>query len=65
MTAHELTHAVTENESDLIYSGESGGINESMSDIFGAFCESVRVGTAAPTRHARWSATTSGRSATT
>src|SRR4030095_1816230 len=40
VTAHELTHAVTENESGLIYSGESGGINEAMSDIFGAVTES-------------------------
>jgi vibriolysin len=39
VTAHELTHAVTDYESDLIYSGESGGLNESMSDIFGAVCE--------------------------
>ncbi|MCX5747023.1 MAG: M4 family metallopeptidase [Proteobacteria bacterium] len=39
VTAHELTHAVTESESALIYSGESGGINEAMSDIFGAFVE--------------------------
>ncbi|RKH58287.1 peptidase [Corallococcus interemptor] len=39
VTAHELTHAVTENESDLTYSGESGGLNESLSDIFGAVCE--------------------------
>jgi len=39
VTAHELTHAVTDKESDLIYSGESGGLNESMSDIFGAVCE--------------------------
>ncbi|MBZ4418036.1 M4 family metallopeptidase [Myxococcus sp. RHSTA-1-4] len=39
VTAHELTHAVTDTESDLIYSGESGGLNESMSDIFGAVCE--------------------------
>jgi vibriolysin len=38
-TAHELTHALTEAESGLIYSGESGAINESMSDIFGAFVE--------------------------
>jgi vibriolysin len=30
---------VTENESGLIYSGESGGLNEAMSDIFGAFTE--------------------------
>jgi vibriolysin len=39
VTAHELTHAVTENESGLVYSGESGGINESLSDIFGTFTE--------------------------
>ncbi|WP_308809567.1 M4 family metallopeptidase [Archangium lansingense] len=39
VTAHELTHAVTDYESELIYSGESGGLNESMSDIFGAVCE--------------------------
>lgn len=39
VTAHELTHAVTENESNLVYSGESGGLNEAMSDIFGAFTE--------------------------
>lgn len=39
MTAHELTHAVTERESALIYSGESGGLNESISDAFGAFVE--------------------------
>jgi vibriolysin len=39
VTAHELTHAVTENESGLVYSGESGGLNEAMSDIFGAFTE--------------------------
>jgi vibriolysin len=30
---------VTENESALVYSGESGGLNEAMSDIFGAFTE--------------------------
>jgi vibriolysin len=39
VTAHELTHAVTEYESGLVYSGESGGMNEAMSDIFGAFVE--------------------------
>src|SRR6185503_7716997 len=42
VTAHELTHAVTENESGLVYSGESGGMNEAMSDIFGAFTEAWR-----------------------
>lgn len=32
---HELTHGVTEHSSGLNYSCEPGGINESMSDIFG------------------------------
>ncbi|HEU5055637.1 MAG TPA: M4 family metallopeptidase [Kofleriaceae bacterium] len=39
VAAHELTHAVTQNESNLTYSGESGGLNEAMSDIFGAGAE--------------------------
>ena len=42
VTTHELTHAVTEHESDLIYSGESGGLNEAMSDIFGASARATR-----------------------
>ena len=42
VTAHELTHAVTERTSNLIYSGESGGLNEAMSDIFGNTCEWYR-----------------------
>ncbi|MBK8845119.1 MAG: M4 family metallopeptidase [Bacteroidetes bacterium] len=32
---HELTHGVTGNSSNLIYSYESGALNESFSDIFG------------------------------
>jgi vibriolysin len=44
VTAHELTHAVTERTSNLIYSGESGGLNEAMSDIFGNVCEWYRDG---------------------
>ncbi len=44
VTAHELTHAVTENESNLVYSGEPGGINESLSDIFGTFVEAWQDG---------------------
>jgi vibriolysin len=39
VTAHELTHAVTERESGLIYQNESGALNEAFSDIFGAICE--------------------------
>jgi bacillolysin len=37
--AHELTHAVTERTSDLIYQNESGALNESLSDIFGTLVE--------------------------
>ena len=40
VTVHELTHAVTDSESDLVYSNESGALNEGMSDIFAAYCES-------------------------
>jgi Zn-dependent metalloprotease len=40
VTVHELTHAVTSSESNLTYSNESGALNEGMSDIFAAVCES-------------------------
>ena len=33
---HELTHGVTQHESGLIYEGQSGALNESISDCFGA-----------------------------
>lgn len=36
---HELTHAVTERTADLQYFGESGALNESISDIFGAMVD--------------------------
>lgn len=39
-TVHEVTHAVTDQESALTYSGESGALNESMSDILATVCES-------------------------
>jgi len=39
VTAHELTHAVTDRTSNLIYENESGALNEAMSDIFGATVE--------------------------
>ncbi|ATB32802.1 M4 family metallopeptidase [Melittangium boletus] len=44
VTVHELTHAVTEYESDLTYSYESGALNEGISDIFAAYCESWTKG---------------------
>ncbi|MGZ3459272.1 MAG: M4 family metallopeptidase, partial [Archangium sp.] len=39
VTAHEITHGVTQATSNLTYSGESGALNESMSDIMGNVCE--------------------------
>lgn len=33
--AHEMTHAVVEKTSDLVYENQSGALNESFSDIFG------------------------------
>lgn len=39
VVAHEFTHGMTEFSSGLIYSGESGGLNEAMSDIFGKAVE--------------------------
>ena len=44
VVAHELTHAVTENESGLIYANESGALNEANSDTFAAICESWKDG---------------------
>jgi Zn-dependent metalloprotease len=39
IAGHEMTHGVTASEADLTYSGESGGLNESTSDIFGNLVE--------------------------
>jgi Zn-dependent metalloprotease len=39
VAAHEMTHGVTSNTAGLNYSGESGGLNEATSDIFGASVE--------------------------
>jgi len=35
VAAHEVSHGFTENHSNLTYSGQSGGINESFSDMAG------------------------------
>jgi bacillolysin len=37
VVAHELTHGVTQHESNLFYFYQSGAINESFSDIWGEF----------------------------
>ncbi|MBN8469948.1 M4 family metallopeptidase [Corallococcus exiguus] len=44
VVGHELTHAVTDTSSELIYANESGALNEAMSDVFGAAIEAYRDG---------------------
>ncbi|MFF9398866.1 M4 family metallopeptidase [Streptomyces sp. NPDC014744] len=39
VAAHEMSHGVTANTAGLIYSGESGGLNEATSDIFATAVE--------------------------
>lgn len=39
VAAHEMSHGVTSNTAGLVYSGESGGLNEATSDIFAAAVE--------------------------
>jgi Zn-dependent metalloprotease len=39
VAGHEMTHGVTSNTAGLNYSGESGGLNEATSDIFGSAVE--------------------------
>ena len=37
--SHEITHGLTSYTADLVYSGESGALNEGFSDIFGNMVE--------------------------
>ncbi|GAB3827088.1 M4 family metallopeptidase [Dactylosporangium cerinum] len=39
VAGHEMSHGVTEALAGLVYSGESGGLNEATSDIFGSMVE--------------------------
>ncbi|MGO1070338.1 M4 family metallopeptidase [Lysobacter sp. CA199] len=39
VAGHEMTHGVTAKTAALAYSGDAGGLNESVSDIFGALVE--------------------------
>jgi len=39
VAGHEMTHGVTSRTANLVYSGESGGLNEATSDIFGTMVE--------------------------
>jgi Zn-dependent metalloprotease len=42
--AHELTHGLTQFTGQYVYSNESGGLNESMSDVFGSMFRQWRAG---------------------
>ena len=41
---HELTHGVTQYEANLVYSGQSGALNESVSDVFGIQVKQLALG---------------------
>jgi len=41
---HELTHGVTESTADLVYHGQPGALNESVSDVFGALVKQRTLG---------------------
>jgi Zn-dependent metalloprotease len=44
IAGHEMTHGVTQFSANLTYANESGALNESMSDVFGAMVESYARG---------------------
>ncbi|MDQ4109978.1 MAG: M4 family metallopeptidase [Actinomycetota bacterium] len=44
---HELSHAVTEHSAGLVYQGQPGALNESMSDVFGSCLKQRLLGQSA------------------
>jgi Zn-dependent metalloprotease len=40
---HELTHGVTGSEANLTYQGQSGALNESISDVFGVMVKQYKL----------------------
>jgi Zn-dependent metalloprotease len=42
--AHELTHGVTQSSAQFAYEDQAGGLNESMSDVFGSMYRQWRAG---------------------
>jgi len=48
VSGHEMTHGVTENTAGLLGTGESGGLNEATSDIFGTAVEFYAASTPNP-----------------
>ncbi|GAB2966952.1 hypothetical protein GCM10027048_41980 [Hymenobacter coalescens] len=39
VAGHEMTHGVVEKSANLVYQGQSGALNESMADVFGAMMD--------------------------
>lgn len=48
VAGHEMSHGVTSRTAGLVYSGESGGLNEATSDIFGTAVEFYAANAADP-----------------
>ncbi|MGW6280498.1 M4 family metallopeptidase [Kribbella sp. NPDC055071] len=44
VTGHELTHGVTQYTASLAYEGQSGALNESISDVFGSLAKQHQLG---------------------
>ncbi|MEU0090291.1 M4 family metallopeptidase [Kribbella sp. NPDC006257] len=44
VTGHELTHGVTQYTANLAYEGQSGALNESISDVFGSLAKQHHLG---------------------
>ncbi len=45
--AHEMAHGVTQHTAGLIYGGQSGALNESISDVFGSLVKQYKLGQSA------------------
>ena len=41
VAAHEMTHGVTQHTANLLYQGQSGALNESMSDVFATLVDTL------------------------
>ncbi|AOB30570.1 peptidase M4 [Bordetella sp. H567] len=44
IVGHELAHGVIDYEAALVYRGQAGALNESISDVFGALVKQYRLG---------------------
>src|SRR3546814_19152023 len=44
IVGHELSHGVIDHEAGLRYQGQSGALNESLSDVFGSLVKQHRAG---------------------